>query len=277
MRHVMDKTLIFLAMIALITIGMIQVSPTTKLTEDPGKHSEPQDVFNPQADNLEYVETPKIVSEINDTPEPSSLNPSILHVYPPMPNYQAGQIISKTGAWQNVMFHHIVDTSFGSALARMLKQNNITSVTDLGCGTGSYVEMISELGIKAQGFDGNPDTKTLDSSGGLCVGPVDLTKERFWNATDAVISIEVGEHIPAELEAAFLDNVADSARRMVILTWAPPDQGGEGHVNGHTAEDIELKMKGRGWEKNENLTHDLKRSAEIWWIRNNLQVFLPDT
>ena len=62
---------------------------------------------------------------------------------------------------------------------------------------------------------------------------------------------------------------------MLILTWAPPDQGGEGHVNGHTAEDIELKMKRRGWEKNENLTQDLKSSAEIWWIRNNLQVFLP--
>ena len=195
----MDKTLIFLAMIAFITIGMIQVSPTSKLTED-----RRQEVFSPQADDSEYVETPKVVSEINDTPEPSSFNPSILHVYPPMPNYQAQQLISKTGAWQNVMFHHIVDTSFGSALARMLKQNNITSVTDLGCGTGSYVEMISELGIKAQGFDGNPDTKTLDSSGGLCVGPVDLTKERFWNTTDAVISIEVGEHIPAELEAAFL-------------------------------------------------------------------------
>ena len=82
MRHVMDKTLIFLAMIALITIGMIQVSPTTKLTEDPGKHSDPQDVFSPQADNIEYVETPKIVSEINYAPEPTSFNPSILQLAP---------------------------------------------------------------------------------------------------------------------------------------------------------------------------------------------------
>ena len=268
----MDKTLIFLAMIAFITIGMIQVSPTSKLTED-----RRQEVFSPQADDSEYVETPKVVSEINDTPEPSSFNPSILHVYPPMPNYQAQQLISKTGAWQNVMFHHIVDTSFGSALARMLKQNNITSVTDLGCGTGSYVEMISELGIKAQGFDGNPDTKTLDSSGGLCVGPVDLTRERFWNATDAVISIEVGEHIPAELEVAFLDNVVDSARRMVILTWAPPDQVGEGHVNGQTVEDIEGKMKQRGWKKDEYLTGNMKTSAELWWLKNNIQVFIPRT
>ena len=122
------------------------------------------------------------------------------------------QFISKTGAWQNVNFHHIVDTKFGSALARMLKENNISSVTDLGCGTGGYVKMISELKIKAQGFDGNPETNSLDVSRGLCVGPVDLTKDRFWNVTEAAMSIEVGEHIPAEFESAFLRNLADSAR-----------------------------------------------------------------
>ena len=109
------------------------------------------------------------------------------------------------------------------------------------------------------------------------MGPVDLTKERFWNTTDAVISIEVGEHTPAELEAAFLNNVVDSARRMVILTWAPPDQVGEGHVNGHTAEDIEGKMKQRGWKKDEYLTGNMKTSAELWWLKNNIQVFIPRT
>ena len=46
-----------------------------------------------------------------------------------------------------------------------------------------------------------------------CVGPVDLTEARFWNVTDAAISIEVGEHIPAELETAFLDNLVNSARQ----------------------------------------------------------------
>ena len=78
--------------------------------------------------------------------------------------------VSKTGAWQNKNFHHVVDHKFGSSLVHILKENHIASVTDLGCGTGAYVKMIAESNIEAQGFDGNPETKILDRSGGLCVG-----------------------------------------------------------------------------------------------------------
>ena len=117
--------------------------------------------------------------------------------------------------------------------------------------------MIAESSIEAQGFDGNPQTKTLDVSGGLCVGPVDLTKEKDWGQTDVAMSIEVGEHIPAKFESAFMDNLVSSARKMVILTWAVPGQGGEGHVNGQTAEAIVQKMDQRGWKKEENLTQTI--------------------
>ena len=53
----------------------------------------------------------------------------------------------------------------------------------------------------------HPCTDELDTSGGLCTGPVDLTKERGWNATDAAMSIEVAEHIPAQFEANFVNNL----------------------------------------------------------------------
>ena len=93
----------------------------------------------------------------------------------------------------------------------LLKERKISSVSDFGCGTGGYVKMISDAGIYARGFDGNPSTAELDTSGGLCTGPVDLAaKERsptWWNVTDAAMSIEVGEHIPAELEANFINNL----------------------------------------------------------------------
>ena len=125
------------------------------------------------------------------------------------------------------------------------------------------------------------------------------------------MSIEVGEHIPAELESKFLNNLVNSARRMVVLTWAMPGQGGEGHVNGQTAEAIVEKMKiregvnnkyfrefrmpfeqflncvkcgnitfflftpySRGWVKNRNLTQILKQAATLSWIKQNVQVFL---
>ena len=70
-------------------------------------------------------------------------------------------------------------------------QHNIASVTDLGCGTGGYEKIISAAKIKIQGFDGNPETRSLDVSGGLCQGPIDLTEEKFWEETDAAMSIEV--------------------------------------------------------------------------------------
>ena len=85
-------------------------------------------------------------------------------------NSQLEQKAEDVAVFKNQNFPHVVDHKFGSALVQMLKENHIASVTDLGCGTGAYVKMIAESNIEVQGFDGNPETKTLERSGGLCVG-----------------------------------------------------------------------------------------------------------
>ena len=182
-------------------------------------------------------------------------------------------VISKTGAWQNTKFTHLVDYNFGASLVYILMKNNIASITDLGCGTGHYVKMIESFNIKTQGFDGNPDTKKWDASGGLCVGPVDLVEEKFWDVTDAAMSIEVAEHIPAEYEQAFLNNLVNSARNLIFLSWGVPGQGGEGHVNGQWGADVVQKMKERGWERNDNYTNMLTNDATFDWLKKNVQVF----
>ena len=183
--------------------------------------------------------------------------------------------IDKSGAWKGKSFHrvHRTDKNFGTALISLLKKLKISSVTDLGCGTGDYVKRIAGSAISAQGFDGNPATAELDVSGGLCVGPVDLTREKTWNMTDAAMSIEVAEHIPAQFEDRFVENLVSSARDLVILSWARPEQGGAGHVNGKTAVAVNQKMKEHGWEKNEGFTSQLQSSATLPWIRRNVQVF----
>ena len=100
-----------------------------------------------------------------------------------------------------------------------------------------------------------------------CQGPIDLTEDKFWEETEAAMSIEVGEHIPAELESKFLNNLVNSARRMVVLTWAVPGQGGEGHVNGQTAEAIVEKMKIREGVNNKYLwalRMPIEQFSNIW-------------
>ena len=59
--------------------------------------------------------------------------------------------ISKTGAWQNTKFTHLIDDKFGASLLSILKENDIYSITDLGCGTGAYVKMIEANNIRTQG------------------------------------------------------------------------------------------------------------------------------
>ena len=145
-------------------------------------------------------------------------------------------------------------------------------MTDLGCGPGSYVAVLRNSGINAYGFDGNPDTRKFDTSGGHCIGPVDITSQQSWNETDAAMSIEVAEHIPAHLEDAFLKNLVNSARKLIILSWGTPGQNGQGHVNGQTAEDVEEKMERLGWRKNMEHTFFLQGNAQTY-LKRNVQVF----
>ena len=112
-------------------------------------------------------------------------------------------------------------------------------------------------------------------SGGLCVGGVDLSAPMNWEPADLAMSIEVGEHIPKEYEETFIDNIVKSAKKMIVLTWAAPGQGGEGHVNNQTPEYIASQIEKRGkFRKNDQLTQRLKNNATVPWIKSNLQVFI---
>ena len=167
-----------------------------------------------------------------------------------------------------------MDEKFGRALILLLKKLNISSLTDLGCGNGGYVNLLANFaGITAYGFDGNPYTNTLDISGGNCIGPIDITSDYLWNQTDVAMSIEVAEHIPAYLEGKFLKNLVGIARKIIILSWDTPGKRGIGQVNGQTAKSVEDKMRHLGWTKNEKHTQYLKNNATYRWLKRNIQVF----
>ena len=167
-----------------------------------------------------------------------------------------------------------MDEKLGRALVLLLKKLNISSLTDLGCGNGGYVNLLANFaGITAYGFDGNPYTNTLDISRGHCIGPIDITSDYLWNQTDAAISIEVAEHIPAYLEGKFLKNLVGIARKIIILSWDTPGKRGIGQVNGQTAKSVEDKMRHLGWTKNEKHTQYLKTNATYRWLKRNIQVF----
>lgn len=145
-----------------------------------------------------------------------------------------------------------------------------STVLDLGCGVGRYVHELRAAGIAADGYDGHPNTAAI--TGGVC-GVVDLAEPfdlgRRW---DAVLCLEVVEHVPAEFEAVLLGNLNRHCRHTLVLSWAWPGQGGIGHVNERPGSYAIERLEGLGFQLDEQATIAARRAAFLSWFRSNLLI-----
>ena len=88
------------------------------------------------------------------------------------------------------------------------------------------------------------------------------------------MSLEVGEHIPKASEQDLLDNVAGTASRGVVLSWAIIGQGGHGHVNCQNNEHIIHELSVRGFSYNATASARLREAVtKARWFTNTLMVF----
>jgi len=163
---------------------------------------------------------------------------------------------------------------YDEKLADKLKEIFISySVLDLGCGPGQYTKFFLENGIKSRGWDGNPNTYEI--SEGLC-NVADLTQIHDFGKGDWVLSLEVGEHIPKEYESIFIQNLVNHAKQGIILSWAVPNQPGEGHVNCQSNDYVISTMKKYGFSLDIKNSMVLREAAELWWFKNTIMVFRKD-
>ena len=95
---------------------------------------------------------------------------------------------------------------------------------------------------------------------------------------DAVLSKEVGEHIPKMEERAFMDNLIKLANPhggRIILTWGYPRQGGNGHVNCQLKSYIIEEMEKHGVIFDEISTKWLGRRIANAYAENLMIFFKP--
>lgn len=180
-------------------------------------------------------------------------------------------MISPTGYWQldkDRVSGEYCDPGLCDKLVTFLKDNNIQRVYDFGCAAGKYVAKINEAGIDAVGFDGNPVTGEFANCRVLDLAmPVHLPPVSF------ILCLEVGEHIPAEYEAVFIDNIIRTLNPggYLLLSWAIPGQGGYGHVNEKTNDDV---IKLIPLKFNSGITEVFRESvSEVPWFKNTLMMF----
>jgi len=176
--------------------------------------------------------------------------------------------INENGFWEtNDSTGHCFDTSLCNVIKFIVKDK---SLLDLGCGTGAYTKELLTVCKSAIGYDGNPNTKKI--SNGLC-DVADLTKNHNFKKADWVLSLEVGEHIPKQFEEILLKNICNHATEGVILSWAIPNQPGDGHVNCQSNEYIISKMSSYGFKMDIEYSSKLRNSAELWWFKNTVMCF----
>ena len=161
-------------------------------------------------------------------------------------------------------------------IAEML---NVKSVLDVGCATGHWLKCFSDLGINIQGLEGSTNTLNHLMIPRESVSIFDLRDEyTTQHNVDLVMSIEVAEHIEEHFADNYVNVLTMHNSKYILMTAAPPGQGGTGHVNLKPKEywmeklhcfgykrDWDFEQKITQWCKEgretEDAPHELKRLA----------------
>lgn len=174
--------------------------------------------------------------------------------------------MNERGIWttREEVATHVCDDGICAELVAMFPK--VQTIADIGCGNGAYTRYLEDAGFDAYGFDGSPLTpdfcQQADFSQSVDIGTYDMA-----------LCLEVGEHIPARYEQTFLYNVCNAARRWVVLSWAVPGQGGDGHVNCRDNYWVVQQMQRRGFNLDAEKTFALRAAATVSWFKNTLMVF----
>lgn len=155
-------------------------------------------------------------------------------------------------------------------------------VIDFGCGNGFYVAGLVHNGFKALGFEGTDSDNFLCNKEHVVIG--DLTEPIQVVLPIAgfpvpikgsVISLEVGEHLPASAQETFMQTLVNHCKKHLILSWAEIGQPGIGHINCRSQEDVIQDVEIRGFKLNKEATADARANIDdnTDWFRRTLLVF----
>jgi SAM-dependent methyltransferase len=161
---------------------------------------------------------------------------------------------------------------------RLMALASPTSVVDVGCGTGAWLQAFAECGVtRLRGLDGDwvrpgmllveaADFRITDLEAPLAAD------EQF----DLAMSVEVAEHLPdsrADPLVAFLTASAP----IVAFSAAVPGQGGTGHVNEQWPEYWIRRFLTHRFIAIDALRWSVWQDRDIdWWYRQNLLLFVHE-
>jgi SAM-dependent methyltransferase len=151
-----------------------------------------------------------------------------------------------------------------------------TSVVDLGCGVGTWLSVFREKGVSdILGVDGcyvDTDALLIPRD---CFLPHDLaTPIAVTRQFDLAISLEVGEHLPAEASDFLVDQLVGLAN-IVLFSAAIPGQGGFHHINEQWQSYWRDRFESRGYVPVDCIRHRFWRDPDVGaYYRQNMLLYV---
>lgn len=182
--------------------------------------------------------------------------------------------ISETGYWngETAHIHHVHSKELSNWICDFLKEDKAKITYDFGCGLGNYLKDLQESGfLNLIGYEADPSKKKVFEP----IISKDLTIPFILPIGGNVISLEVGEHIPAKYMNIYLDNITNNCNSCLITSWAIRGQAGFGHVNCLDNHEIIPLIESRGFKylEKESMSARSVIKDNAAWFRNTILIF----
>jgi len=158
-----------------------------------------------------------------------------------------------------------------AAIVAVLKP---ASVIDVGCGIGDVVGELNRRSIPSRGVEGSPEvTEYFDNDAWDKIVIHDLRKPLSdYLPFDLCLSLEVAEHIEPEYADTYVDNLCQLSRR-VLVSAAPPGQGGHYHVNCQPQQYWIRKFYDRGYYYKFSGVEAIREHWEPWRAKKEMSAY----
>ena len=149
---------------------------------------------------------------------------------------------------------------------------NPKTLIDVGCATGDLVRGFLDRGVDAIGIDGSDG----------CLEFLEIPRDRFLlldlrnpirvGRWDIALCLEVLEHIEPEYADVLVQNLVEMSDKLLISA-APPGQGGHYHVNCQPREYWSEKFEGYGFDFRPRWTTSMKKTLKPWAAKPGIKAY----
>lgn len=150
---------------------------------------------------------------------------------------------------------------------------NPKSVVDVGCAVGDLIKEFDKRQIVCYGIEGHENVVPylmVDEEKVFIKDlrfPLNLSLQ-----CDLAICLEVAEHIDKECADQFVDNLIGLSRK-VLLSAAPPGQGGHGHVNCQFPDYWKYKFVNKRYVFEEHITLSIMEALAPWKDKKGIKAY----